>query len=217
LIEQNKFFDKRDMLFSQILDNIIEIAETSITSKGSFRIVLAGGDSPKPLYKLLLEKKIDFTNWIFYLGDERVLSKKNYLRNDYWITKNFISLINTPKDNIFFLKPELGSKYLENYKKMLKGIDKFDLVLLGMGIDGHTASIFPNRQYRDDIVIATHSPVYPFSRLSYSLNLLSNSQNIIKIVIGKSKAKAFYQWQNGYNLPIASVKCQNNINYICFD
>ncbi len=200
------FNDKKE-LFKSLSEEILYISDKCIKEKGVFSIVLAGGKSPMPLYKILSKSNSDWANWHVYIGDERCLPIGDYARNDTLIINNWLSGSDIPSGNIHLMRPELGMhKARTEYEKVIGKIDKFDVVLLGMGEDGHTASLFPNRTYpNNDVILEINSPKFPKERISMSYFRLNKARYVYKLVIGKSKEKVVDLWKKGAILPITSI------------
>jgi 6-phosphogluconolactonase len=211
------FNDKRS-LSESLAKDVLKIAKQSINSKGYFSIVLAGGNSPVELYQILKKSTSNWGDWNIYIGDERCLSKNDKERNDYIIEQVWLNSSSIPKDNIFFIKAELGmTDARKTYENTLEGIEDFDLALLSMGEDGHTASLFPNYEHVENssVVLEYNSPKPPSKRISMSYSRLNKAKNVFKIVIGKSKQKAVKLWLEGKNLPINKINGDNEKVYIC--
>jgi len=133
--------------------------------------------------------------------------------NEIWLDNSTIS-----KNNIHFIQAELGLiEAQKEYEKVLKKIDKFDVVLLSVGEDGHVASLFPNHSYPDNkmVVIEGNSPKSPKQRLSMSYKQLNKSNYIFKLLIGKSKQQVVHLLQKTTNLPITKVTGECEKLYIC--
>jgi 6-phosphogluconolactonase len=133
--------------------------------------------------------------------------------NEIWLDNSTIS-----KNNIHFIQAELGLiEAQKEYEKVLKKIDKFDVVLLSVGEDGHVASLFPNHSYPDNkmVVIESNSPKSPKQRLSMSYKQLNKSNYIFKLLIGKSKQQAVHLLQKNTNLPMTKVTGECEKLYIC--
>jgi 6-phosphogluconolactonase len=123
--------------------------------------------------------------------------------NEIWLDNSTI-----PKKNIHFIQAELGLLEARvEYENTLKSIDKFDIVLLSMGEDGHIASLFPNHIYPEEqmVVVEQDSPKPPKERISMSYQQLNKAYYIFKLIIGESKQKAVTLLEQNANLPIARV------------
>jgi 6-phosphogluconolactonase len=111
----------------------------------------------------------------------------------------------------------LGAK--KDYESTLREVEKFDVVLLSMGEDGHTVSLFPNHSYvkSDNIVLVYNSPKSPSERISMSYTRLNQAKNVFKIIMGQSKQEAVSLWLQGEKLPINQINGDNEKVYICKD
>ena len=215
-------FDSKRSLSKSLAEDILKIAQQSIDNKGCFSIVLAGGQSPIELYKILQESSSDWNKWNVYIGDDRYLPKNDKERNDYIIEKVWLNSSVIPKDNIFFIESESELGMMDarkKYENILEGIEKFDVVLLSVGEDGHTASLFPSHEYVEgvNVVLEYNSPKMPKERISMSYSRLNQSKNVFKIIIGKSKQEAASLWLQGEKLPISRINGDNEKVYICKD
>jgi len=103
------------------------------------------------------------------------------------------------------------------YENTLKKFDKFDIVLLSMGEDGHIASLFPNHIYPEEqmVVVERGSPKSPKERVSMSYQQLNKAHYIFKLIIGESKQKAVTLLKQNINLPITKVTGGYNKMYVC--
>ena len=158
--------------------------------------------------------KIDWTNIDLFWGDERFVSKRSKNSNYKLAYDTFIKKINISKNNIFSVNTNIKniSKCSQNYSNLIKKYFKkkkicFDIFLLGMGKDGHVASIFPNSNELSEKFI-THTVIRKdFKRITLSLNLINNSKNIIVWLNNKNKIKKFNKLRfKGNNIPINNLK-----------
>jgi 6-phosphogluconolactonase len=216
-------FDDEMSLSKALAQEILNIAKKSISEKDFFSIVLTGGQSVLNLYKILSKADSNWDKWHIYIGDERFLPAGHKDRNDQTINEIWLDNSPIPKNNIHFIKAELGLLEARvEYENTLKKIDKFDVVLLSMGEDGHIASLFPNHIYPEEqmVVVERSSPKPPKERISMSYQQLNKSHYIFKLIIGESKQKAVTLLGQNVNLPIARVNreceklffCKNAIN-----
>lgn len=181
---------------------VIEIANKSIAEKNRFNFVLTGGNSPKELYKQLsttYKDKIDWTKVYFFFGDERTVRPNHKDYNGLMAKENLFDNLQTSESHIFYidttLLPEEAAKaYKIALDKHFNGEDiVFDLILLGMGDDAHTASIFPGT----DLVHNTKETVASVwveklntNRISLTAPLINKAKNIAFITFGENKANA---------------------------
>jgi 6-phosphogluconolactonase len=201
-------FDDEMSLSKALSQEILNIAKKSIFEKDCFSIVLTGGQSVLSLYKILSKDDSNWDKWHIYIGDERFLPAGHKDRNDQTINEIWLDNSPIPKKNIHFIKVELGLLEARvEYENTLKKIDKFDIVLLSMGEDGHIASLFPNHVYPEEqmVVVEQNSPKPPKERISMSYQQLNKAHYIFKLIIGESKQKAVTLLEQNVNLPIARV------------
>ena len=167
---------------------------------GSFHVALSGGSTPKTWFEYLVSNHKDDIVWErvhFYWGDERCVPPDDEQSN-YGMTKSYLlDHIVIPESNIHRIKGELyPEEAAEQYSKLLfdnfndTGIPKFDLVILGLGEDGHTASIFPHQidlwEVKKNCVVATH-PTSGQHRVSITGQVINNARAVAFLVSGDSK------------------------------
>ncbi|WP_321277384.1 6-phosphogluconolactonase [Thiomicrorhabdus indica] len=207
-------FKTSDVIAQNACDKIIEIANQAISVKGRFDFVTAGGTTPNAIYALLAKleqqqpKATKWKKWFIYVGDERVLPAGDNERNSQMLESHWLDNSRIPKSNRFYMPTELGLQAAADfYRKVIAGVE-FDLVLLGMGEDGHTASLFPGHSSVSlgGVVCETQSPKPPLERLSLSYETLSSAKTVMKIVTGRSKSEALHAWLDDQDLPITRVK-----------
>ena len=208
-------------LAKEAAQRFLNLARASINKQGYFTVALSGGSTPKQMYELLSEPPFkDAVNWskvYIFFGDERFLDPDNTESNYFMAKETLFSKVPIPSDNIFPFRtiditPEEASKeYEQTLKSFFIGEPKFDLVLLGMGHDGHTASLFPNYpeiKIPPDRFVSTvyNAPKLPPTRLTLTLRIINLAQNIIFLVAGESKANALQRvFSNDETLPAQKV------------
>jgi len=195
-------------LSKALAQEILNIVKKSIFEKDCFSIVLTGGQSVLSLYKILSKADSNWDKWHIYIGDERFLPAEHKDRNDQTINEIWLDDSTISKKNIHFIKAELGLLEARvEYENTLKKIDKFDVVLLSMGEDGHIASLFPNHVYPEDqmVIVEQGSPKPPKERISMSYQQLNKAHYVFKLIIGESKQKAVTLLEQNVNLPITKV------------
>jgi 6-phosphogluconolactonase len=199
---------------------IIERAKIAIREKGSFSLVLSGGTTPVNVYKLLANEQVDFEKWHIYFGDERCFPLNHLERNSNVAESTWLSKVNILKSNIFIIPAELGNtEGALAYEKILDKNKPFDLVMLGLGDDGHIASLFPTHQWDNSkqVISVSNAPKSPSDRISLTPSRLSNTEEVLFLISGKNKVNAFKQWKDGFDLPANLISAKNKISILTFD
>ena len=194
---------------------ILKSAEHAIAEHGTFKLVLAGGGTPEKVYRLLAQADADWANWFIYYGDERCLPADHADRNSLMATSAFLEKVAIPDAHIFTIPAELGPEQAaKKYQQIVASALPFDMVLLGMGEDGHTASLFPGHQHREDELAHAvyNSPKPPPERVSISAKALSNTRQLIFLITGENKQEAVKNWRSGQDLPVASIDPEHPID-----
>ncbi len=194
---------------------IIESAEQAITEHSAFKLVLAGGSTPEKVYRLLAQADTDWSKWFIYYGDERCLPVDHADRNSLMATQAFLEKVAIPDAHIFTIPAELGPEQAaKKYQPVVASALPFDMVLLGMGEDGHTASLFPGHQHQEDELAHAvyNSPKPPPERVSISAKALSNTQQLIFLITGANKQEAVKNWRSGQVLPVAAIAPKSPID-----
>jgi len=197
-----------DAVAAQAVQRILQAASRAITERGLFRIVLAGGRSPETAYRLLVDADTDWSCWEIYFGDERCLPAGAAERNSLMAARALLDSVAVPTANIHPIPAELGAEAAAGeYEPVVRAALPFDLVLLGMGEDGHTASLFPGQQHpADQLVHAVHNaPKPPPDRVSLSARALSEAREVLVLVTGAGKRNAIQRWRAAERLPIAGI------------
>lgn len=207
-INQWHQFDTSTQVAEVVCEQIIKSAESAIAERGCFKIVLAGGSTPEKIYQLLVDAKTDWSKWMIYYGDERCLPADDKDRNSIMASSALLENVDIPANHIFPMPTELGAaKAAEKYRQTIADVELFDLVLLGMGEDGHTASLFPGHVHdlNETVHEVYNSPKPPSERISLSAKTLANTRQLFFIVTGDSKRDPVKQWKQGVDIPIATI------------
>nr|WP_199002676.1 6-phosphogluconolactonase [Flavobacterium sp. ASV13] len=208
----------------QIYNNTVEInttaadlfmaaAQKAIAEKGKFTAVLTGGSSPAGIYKLLAsddyKSKIDWSKVFIFWGDERWVPLSNDLSNAKMSYTTLLSHVPIPSENIFEMykddvtAEEFAYTYEQSIRKVLGDEGKFDLILLGMGDDGHTASLFPGQpvlEEQNKWVAAYYLEPQNMFRITLTAPLINKAEKIIVVAFGEKKAPALKEVTTGaYN------------------
>jgi len=188
---------------------VVESAAAAISAHGVFHWVLAGGTTPKRCYELLCDAAIDWHGVHIWFGDERCLPTGHAGRNDHMADEALLNHVPIPPVQIYRIATELGPEVAaERYSALLADAPAMDLVLLGMGEDGHTASLFPDNPALDDqrlVVPVYNSPKPPSERVSMGYRVFDAAHRCLIMVAGKGKADAISRIRNGERLPAARI------------
>jgi len=187
---------------------ILQAAQQAIATRGVFKLVLAGGGTPSQAYAQLAGAAADWPKWQLYFGDERCLPVGHADRNSQMASEAWLANGAIPGENIHAIPAERGAATAaRDYAALVDAALPFDLVLLGIGEDGHTASLFPGDTHVDtESVHAVHNaPKPPPERVSLSRASLSNSRQVLVLVSGTAKHTALQAWRTGEALPIAGI------------
>lgn len=199
---------------------IAAAAGEAIAVRGAFHLVLAGGGTPRAVYQTLPALGTDWTKWHLYFGDERVLPAEHADRNSKMAHDAWLAQAPVPPHQIHPMPTEQGlDAAAAAYADLLRGVGEFDLVLLGLGEDGHTASLFPGHELgagtdSPDVLQVQDAPKPPLARLSLSANRLSRTRQVLFLVTGAGKREAVARWKNGEAIPAAAIRCANGIDVL---
>lgn len=195
-------YSHTDELIRDVVAKLSRFARDCIESRGAFHIVLAGGTTPRAVYQGLRQIETDWSVWHVYFGDERCLAAGAMNRNDTMTQQSWLIHVTIPSRQIHAIPAELGSREgAAAYAQKLQKIDTFDLVLLGLGEDGHTASLFPghllgSEESAPDVLAVTDAPKPPPERISLSAHRLSQARQVWFLVTGEAKRRAIESWQH---------------------
>ncbi len=187
---------------------IADEARRAIAHHGAFNIVLAGGTTPLAAYQRLREHKLEWRKWQVYFGDERVLPHGHADRNDRAITEALLAHVALLPTQIHAIPVELGATAAAAaYAVTIDAAMPFDLVVLGIGEDGHTASLFPEHPESPtpSVIAVADAPKPPSLRVSLNYCALRNTHRLLVLAQGAGKRTALRQWQLAADLPIARV------------
>ncbi len=197
---------------------ILDAARQAITERGVFRIALAGGTTPRKIYERLRNADADWAAWHVYFGDERCLPPEHADRNSRMAELAWLNHVPIPRGQIHPIHAESGAEAAAaDYAQTLQGIGLFDLVLLGLGEDGHTASLFPGQNWGSapdspDALPVRNAPKPPPDRVSLSAHRLSGARQVMFLVTGASKRQAVKDWRNKINIPAAAIAPANGVD-----
>ena len=182
---------------------MVELIATTLSSRDYFTVALAGGSTPELLYRLLATDYASQVPWnkvLFFWGDERYVPHDHEKSNYRMAKEAMLDHVSIPESHIFPIpthitnpKDAAAAYAAELKQKLALSIGRFDLVLLGMGDDGHTASLFPGSPSLDETkryAVASQAPVEPTQRITLTYPVLNNARNVYFLVAGTSKGPA---------------------------
>ena len=191
-------------LFAAAAEEVVRTANDAVRQRGRFTLALSGGSTPKSLYNLLATNARNTLPWdrtYFFWGDERHVPPTDPDSNYRMANEAMLSKIPVPASNVFRMQAEepdakaVAQKYEEALRQFFKlragEIPRFDLILLGMGPDGHTASLFPGTaglEEKSRLVIANWVEKLKTHRLSFTLPVLNAARAVAFLVSGTDKA-----------------------------
>jgi len=179
-------------------------AQQAIDERGIFSLVLAGGTTPQRTYELLGATDQQWSAWSLYYGDERCLAADDPERNSHMVERTGLAAL---AGRHYPIPAELGAEpAAAEYAQRIGEALPFDMVLLGMGEDGHTASLFPGHDWGQGTVTPVHhAPKPPPDRVSLTPPALRDCRAMLVLVTGASKRAAVRALRAGERLPLAEV------------
>ena len=192
-----------DSLLVALADFIVERAKISIERSGGFTIALSGGSSPKRLYELLASgayrDRIEWKKIYFFFGDERYVAADHSNSNFLMVKNSLFSPLKISDQHIFAVNTSLqpsdaASDYEQRVRKHFQGHEcRFDLILLGLGDNSHTASLFPHTAVlheKEALVKEIYVQEVSMYRITFTAPLINDAHCIAFLVYGASKAEA---------------------------
>ena len=207
-----RVYTDAEALVAALADALCAEAEAAIAARGVFHLVLAGGSTPRALYRALADRNAGDARWHVWYGDERCLPADHPERNSVMSEAVWLAASRIPPENRRPIPAELGAAAAAaRYAGWLKNVADFDVVLLGIGEDGHTASLFPGHDWGDapgspDVLAVLDAPKPPPERVSLSAARLNRSRRVWFVVTGSGKREALLQWKRGERLPVSVVR-----------
>lgn len=241
-----EIFKSKKLFYNKAVDFINDLAMSEISKKGFFTIALSGGSTPLPLFRALSKKSnFPFSKTYFFWSDERMVSRKSKESNSGNFLKEFENKKSCLVSENLFLPPisdksvaqdnlniavRKASEYDETIRLFLKdkGVEALDLVLLGMGDDFHTASIFPDSPLLEDqsLVSAVLAPKeYKTSRrISFTMPFINRASTRLFLLSGPSKYDGFrsiekliFSSKKNKKTPVSFIKNEDTYWYLVID
>ena len=196
-------------LIDEFISHLKIFFRKSVSLNKRFSFVLTGGSSPINLYKSLSKAKIDWKNIDLFWGDERFVSSKSNSSNYNLVKKHLLNKINIKNKNIYKIntnKKNASSSAID-YENKIKSYFKnkkisFDLILLGMGLDGHIASLFPNNIKLNKSKVVSTIIREDFERVTLNIKTINNSKQIALWLNDKKTSTVYQKIKNNKKIPV---------------
>ncbi|XAR52164.1 6-phosphogluconolactonase [Bertholletia excelsa] len=232
-------FDSEEALAVALAKYTADLSDKFSKERGAFTVVLSGGSLIKSLRKLVEPPYIDLVDWskwhVFW-ADERVVPKDHEDSNYKLAYDGFLSKVSIPTGNVYSINDALSAEgAADDYETCVKhlvkintidsshitGFPKFDLMLLGMGPDGHIASLFPGHpllhESKQWVTFIKDSPKPPPERITLTFPTINSSANIALVVAGAGKAHAVSvalgEGENSDKLPVQMVSPEGELTW----
>ncbi len=190
-------------------------ATEAIAERGEFRLALSGGNTPKPVYAALTESGIDWTKVVVTFGDERCVAPDDAESNFRMASESLLNRVTIPAENVLRMAGErdpadaAAAYEAELRRRSPDGVFRHDLVLLGMGPDGHTASLFPGTVALDESgrwVVENYVPQKETWRLTFTYPLIDAARHVCFLVNSAGKDEILAEVFSGTSTyPCAAV------------
>lgn len=209
-----KQFESKAQIFETAAQLFVDAAKKNIDEKGFFSVALTGGSSPINLHKLLAtenyKSEVDWSKVFVFWGDERWVPLEDDLSNAKMSFETLLNHVPVPKSNIFPMYKEgvAAADYAQTYEQILReklgNAARLDFIFLGMGDDGHTASLFPGTKVlheKDKWVDAYFLTPQDMYRITLTAPFINKADQIVVIAFGEKKAKALREVLQGDKNP----------------
>ena len=195
-----------DEVIEELANYFVQTVNTAIKERNECTVVLSGGNSPKKLYELLTSpdysRQVDWGKIYFFFGDERYVPFNDPQNKGNMVKKALFEPLMIPDANIFYINTavppdESAKKYAQRIRSHFKNDPlQFDLIILGLGDNGHTASLFPHTpvlKEKKALVRAVYLEDQPSYRITMTAALINEAHAIAFLVYGAAKATAVYE------------------------
>lgn len=174
---------------------IVHAAQEGIKTRGKFTLALSGGSTPRAIYKRLTKSSLDWKKAFIFFSDERCVPPTSDESNYKMALDSGIGSLGIPESQIFRIKGEIDPTLAATeYQSLIETHvpnATFDLIMLGMGDDGHTASLFPETTALTEtsrLVVANFVPKLNTDRITFTYPLINKAHHINAYILGASKA-----------------------------
>jgi 6-phosphogluconolactonase len=211
-------------LFRAAAEQFASGAQQAVRQRGKFSVALSGGSTPKGLYSLLADGSVPGIPWekiYFFWGDERHVPPDHPDSNYRMVREAMLSKVPVPEDHVFRVPAEQprAEEVAREYEQTIISFfglqpghfPRFDLILLGLGPDGHTASLFPGTAglaEQQRLVIANRVEKFNTYRISFTYPVLNSAAAVTFLVSGAEKAGILHRVleEPGAGLPAQAVR-----------
>jgi 6-phosphogluconolactonase len=203
-------------LFHAAAEEFVRVGHAAIAERGRFTVALSGGSTPRSLYSLLAKDYANFA-WskaFLFFGDERHVPPDHPDSNYRMVKEALLSKAPIPSENVYRVRAELpepaaaASEYEERLRSSFNlqpgEFPRFDLILLGLGPDGHTASLFPNSEglkEQSRLVIANWVEKFKTHRITFTFPVLNHASDVMFLSSGTDKAEMVREILEGERTP----------------
>ena len=213
-----QIYPNPESLAQAAAEQFVDRAATAVAAREWFIVALAGGSTPRPMYERLaaepLASRVDWDHVQIFWGDERSVPPDHPDSNYRMAREALLDHVPVPGTNVHRIQGEVvpdwsASSYEMELEKVLGVNGRFDLILLGMGADGHTASLFPGTKVLDEqeyAVDAVHLGAERGWRVTLTLPVINAARHVMFLVSGAEKAGALARIRAGEMLPAARVQ-----------
>lgn len=196
-----RVFPDAAALYCAAAEAIAGALRARLESKLKATLVLSGGNTPKEVYRLLAATRyvVEWERVEFFWGDERCVPPSSVDSNFRMAQETLLANLEVPQDHVHRIRGELpdSEEAARLYEDEIRsafaeaGVPRLDIVVLGMGTDGHTASLFPATHWDENrLVITNEAPIPPRRRISMTPRLLNAAEHVFFLVSGPGKASA---------------------------
>ncbi|KAJ1920923.1 suppressor of los1-1 [Mycoemilia scoparia] len=196
-------------LEKEICTFLVQLSKKVLSTKERFNVAFSGGSLPSIVASFLADREdVEFSKWHVYFADERCCPLDHPDSNYLLVKAELLDRVKIPSSNVHAINPELVNdpeKAAADYQSVIEkelplndqGIPVFDCILLGIGPDGHTCSLFPNYpQVQETKKFVTHildSPKPPPSRITLTLPVLNSASSVVFVISGSGKTETIDQ------------------------
>ncbi|MGD1703582.1 6-phosphogluconolactonase [Dapis sp. BLCC M229] len=227
--KQVKLLPNKEKLIEQALDICLSKIKAAIAERGQCTIALAGGNTPRPLYESIATQNLPWDKIHVFWGDERYVAPDHPDSNQRMARQAWLDLVPIPPTNIHPMETGAGdpetdasshdAHLREFFQVPIGEFPSFDLILLGMGGDGHTASLFPYTdalKVSDRLITVGNKDGQP--RLTFTVPLINQARGVIFLVAGADKQEAldqvFAEKADNMNYPSRLIQPQEELQWL---